>query len=150
MRTRGHQPAVESAVRTFSNAGECGALWIGLGLATGIFGDLRHRRSRLKASASAGGAFLLNWGIKQVVRRPRPRLEGYDHIGHTVSGLSYPSAHVTASFTGAALLSETLPPAPLYATAIAMSLSRPYLGVHYPSDVAAGAVLGTAVARIVR
>jgi undecaprenyl-diphosphatase len=34
----------------------------------------------------------------------------------------------------------------LYAVAGAFALSRPYLGVHYPSDVAAGAVLGTAVA----
>ncbi|MEA2347014.1 MAG: hypothetical protein QOG62_801 [Thermoleophilaceae bacterium] len=150
MRTTGHQPEVETAVRTISNIGECGALWIGLGALTGLFGDPRYRRSRFKASGAAAGAFLLNWAIKQVVRRPRPQLEGYDHIGHTVSGLSYPSAHVTASFTGARLLSETLPPVPLYATAVAMSLSRPYLGVHYPSDVAAGVVLGTAVAGLVR
>ena len=34
------------------------------------------------------------------------------------------------------------------ATAIAMAVSRPYLGVHYPSDVVAGAFLGDAVARL--
>ena len=37
---------------------------------------------------------------------------------------------------------------PLYALATAMALSRPYLGVHYPSDIAAGALLGDAVARL--
>jgi undecaprenyl-diphosphatase len=150
MRTAGHTPARERAVRAFSNAGECGALWIGLGLASGALGAPEHRRSRFKASAVAAGAFLLNYGMKQVVRRPRPVLEGLDPLGPTVSGLSFPSAHATASFAGAALLSETLPAAPLYATAVAMSLSRPWLGVHYPSDILAGAALGTAVAAIVR
>jgi undecaprenyl-diphosphatase len=36
-----------------------------------------------------------------------------------------------------------LPAAPLYAAAAAMGLSRVYLGVHYPTDIAAGALLGT-------
>jgi undecaprenyl-diphosphatase len=42
-------------------------------------------------------------------------------------------------------------PAPLlYSAALAFALSRPYLGVHYPSDVVAGAMLGTAVAEVWR
>ena len=44
--------------------------------------------------------------------------------------------------------SAALPAAPLYATAVALSLSRLYLGLHYPSDVLAGAALGTAVAEL--
>src|SRR5919112_1148998 len=43
-------------------------------------------------------------------------------------------------------LARVWPAAPLYAGAAAMALSRPYMGVHYPSDIVAGAVLGTAVA----
>ena len=46
-----------------------------------------------------------------------------------------------------ALSAAGLPAAPLYAVAVAMALSRPYLGVHYPSDILAGAALGDAVAR---
>jgi membrane-associated phospholipid phosphatase len=47
------------------------------------------------------------------------------------------------------VLCEALPCAPLYALAVAMGVSRPYVGVHYPSDVVAGAVLGDAVAKLV-
>jgi undecaprenyl-diphosphatase len=65
-----------------------------------------------------------------------------------LSGRSYPSAHSSTSFAGARALSAAgMPAAPLYSVAVAMALSRPYLGVHYPSDIVAGAVLGESVAR---
>ena len=41
-----------------------------------------------------------------------------------------------------------LPALPLYAAAGAMALTRPYLGVHYPSDVLAGAALGAALEKL--
>ena len=41
-----------------------------------------------------------------------------------------------------------IPPLPLYALATGLALSRLYLGVHHPSDVLAGAALGTGVARV--
>jgi membrane-associated phospholipid phosphatase len=62
-----------------------------------------------------------------------------------VSRLSYPSAHASAAFAAARAL-EGGPG--VYALALAMALSRPYLGVHYPSDTLAGAALGDALARL--
>lgn len=94
------------------------------------------------------GAYALNFVVKVAVRRRRPQLDGLAPLTATVSGLSFPSAHATTSFAAARAYGGLVPAAPLYAAAAAFALSRPYLGVHYPSDVLAGAVLGTAIAEL--
>ncbi|HMH46343.1 MAG TPA: phosphatase PAP2 family protein, partial [Solirubrobacteraceae bacterium] len=84
-----------------------------------------------------------------MVRRRRPLLAGLPPLTSTPSGLSFPSAHASTSFAGARCYSRLgLPAAPLYALAVGLSMSRLYLGVHYPSDVLGGALLGTAFARL--
>jgi membrane-associated phospholipid phosphatase len=94
------------------------------------------------------GAYGLNFAVKVVVRRPRPELPGLPPLTPTVSRLSFPSAHATTSFAAARAYAGLAPPAALYAAAAAFAVSRPYLGVHYPSDVLAGAALGTLVAGV--
>ena len=94
-------------------------------------------------------AYLLNILLKYVVRRPRPLLEGLPALSSTVTSLSYPSAHSATSFAAARVLSHGLPAPPLYACAGAMALSRAYAGVHYPSDIVAGALLGTALGELI-
>jgi membrane-associated phospholipid phosphatase len=87
----------------------------------------------------------VNQTIKRIVRRPRPQLENLPQLTHTMSQLSFPSAHSTTSFA-AARAYHGLAPAPLlYGLAGSLALSRLYLGVHYPSDILCGALLGTAV-----
>ncbi len=148
-RTRGHAPVVERAVVRFSRLGEHGALWLAIGLAGGIAQPERRERWARGAGAVAV-AYVANIAIKLVVRRRRPELEGLPPLTGTPTPLSFPSAHAATSFAGALAYSRTgLPAAPLYGIAAAMAASRVYLGVHHPSDVLAGAVLGTAVAALV-
>ena len=149
MRTHGHQPPVERAVAAFSKLGEHGSIW--LALAAGGWALDRGRRSEFaRAGITVGATYLANQAIKLAVRRRRPQLPDLPPVVSTMSQRSYPSAHASTSFAGARALGGLLPAAPLYALAVPLALSRPYLGVHYPSDTLAGAVLGLAVAELAR
>jgi membrane-associated phospholipid phosphatase len=142
-RTYGHDPRAERAVARFSRLGEHGGVWLGIGAAGWALDGPRRRRWR-RATGTVAGTYALNTVIKLLVRRERPSLPGLPALTDTPTQLSFPSAHASTSFAGALCYSRLgLPAAPLYALAASLSLSRLYLGVHYPSDVLAGAVLGT-------
>jgi membrane-associated phospholipid phosphatase len=147
MRTRLHQPPVERAVRLYSKLGEHGLLWIGISVA-GFVLDRPRRGAFMRAGATVAGSFAANQAIKLVVRRPRPNLPDLPPLIKTMSNRSYPSAHATTCGAAAVSLRGLVPRAPLWAAAGAMAVTRPYLGVHYPSDSLAGFALGMAVAEL--
>ena len=148
LRTRGHRPpALERAVLAFSRSGEHGALWQGVCVVGWVLDPPRRGLYRA-AVGTVVRAYLANIALKYLVRRRRPVLGGLPPLTSTVTGLAYPSAHSTTSFAAARVLTRELPPGPLYAMAAAMALSRLYAGVHYPSDILAGALFGTAVAEL--
>ncbi|MBX5468552.1 MAG: phosphatase PAP2 family protein [Thermoleophilaceae bacterium] len=148
LRTHGHTPVLEAPLKAYARAGEHGGLWLVL-CALGAAADPARRGTWLRALRAVALAYVANQAIKLAVRRPRPQLPGLPPLTSTITRLSYPSAHSATAFACArSLAGRTLPAAPLYAAAAAMALSRPYLGVHYPSDVLAGAALGAAVAEL--
>jgi membrane-associated phospholipid phosphatase len=145
-RTRGHTPAAERAVARFSLLGEHAGVWLAIGVAGAALGAERRDEWR-GATATVAATYALNTAIKRVVGRRRPQLPGLPALTSTPTALSFPSAHASTSFAGARLYAKLgLPAGPLYALATGLALSRLYLGVHYPSDVLAGAALGALAA----
>jgi membrane-associated phospholipid phosphatase len=145
-RTRAHPPWLERALGAYSRTGEHAACWLALGLGGAALSHGRPRQAWLRGAGVVASGLALNYAVKLTVRRPRPELPGLPPLTPTVSRLSFPSAHATTSFAAARAYSQVLPPGPLYLAASLFAISRPYLGVHYPSDVLAGAALGTALA----
>jgi membrane-associated phospholipid phosphatase len=143
LRTRGHSAPAEGAMKALGMAGEWGAVWMAIGL-VGALADRERRVRWLRTAPVAPAAVGLNYLVKLGVRRDRPRLRRLPPLAGAPSALSFPSAHATASLAAATAMARVQPRAglPLYALAAAICVTRPYLGMHYPSDVLAGAALG--------
>jgi undecaprenyl-diphosphatase len=131
-----------------SRLGYVGAIWILLGFGAALL----WRRPWIVAevAATVWCADLIAIGIKEAFDRQRPFIDRPDPppLLLSVLGDSFPSGHAATSFAGAAVLMRFLPgrwPV-LVALAVGIAFSRVYVGVHYPSDVIAGALLGVLVA----
>ncbi|HEX6357501.1 phosphatase PAP2 family protein [Actinophytocola sp.] len=147
-RTIGRRPVVRAA-RGLSLFGEHAGGWFALGL-VGAAGDRDRRRDWLVGAAGVVAAHAASIAVKRVVRRRRPVDESVEVLVKTPSSLSFPSSHATSTtaaavvysgLTGRNLVPALVPP---------MLVSRLVLGVHYPSDVLAGATLGAVVGGVVR
>jgi membrane-associated phospholipid phosphatase len=136
-------------VRRYSHLGEHGAVWLALG-AAGALVDGGRRRRWVRATGTVGGAYMISTSIKLAIGRKRPVVEDLPHLMATPTGLSFPSSHSSSSFAAARAYGNLLPSGPLYVAASAMAFSRLYLGVHYPSDIAAGVALGSVLGTLGR
>jgi len=149
MRTRFHSPPAEAVAKVLGRIGEYGAVWFAIGVVM-AFVDPDNGNDWALAGLLGPVAIGLNFAVKLLVRRPRPVLEGLPPLGGAPSSLSFPSAHATSSFACATAMTRIAPEAAfLFLLAGAIAVCRPYLGMHYPSDVIAGAILGTALGLIV-
>ncbi|MEJ2884139.1 phosphatase PAP2 family protein [Pedobacter sp. GR22-6] len=121
-------------------------------LAGGIIAnDKQMRQNALYVASSSAVNALVTMLVKKAVKRPRPFIRNIKiNAVYHPEYYSFPSGHTSTSFTTATALSQAYPKwyviAPAYLYASSVSFSRLYLGVHYPTDVAAGAVLGTGTA----
>ncbi|MGN7782541.1 phosphatase PAP2 family protein [Mycolicibacterium sp. 22603] len=142
------RPGVLATARTLSHFGEHSAGWVGVSVLGAVLQPQR-RRAWLTAGVGAFAAHAAAVVIKRVVKRKRPHHPAIAVNVGTPSKLSFPSAHATST-TAAAILLGRVTELPLPWLLIPpMALSRLVLGVHYPTDVLTGVVVGTAVARTV-
>lgn len=149
---RGHGPQAD---RSFSAVTELGSLYA-TGTAAGVLAAAGRPRAAVKAAAATGTTWLLLQGIKRSVNRPRPsdvEPGGTRLLIARPHATSWPSSHpaVLTSFTRVAareLGVGAMGRAVLTGLDLSVALSRVYVGVHYPSDVASGLLLGRAVARV--
>ncbi|MFG2881844.1 phosphatase PAP2 family protein [Streptomyces sp. NPDC048297] len=147
-------PTLDRALRRLSHAADHSK--ISLTVAAGL--ALRPGRPRRAAVAGAGAVALASAAAnllgKRMVRRARPdrekaRVVVARHVPMPRSA-SFPSGHTASATAFATAVGVVLPAAaaPLAALAVAVGYSRVHTGVHYPGDVAAGAVLGFAAAAV--
>lgn len=130
----------------FTTIGNVGAVWLALGAVFLCF--KKYRRLGFHIIISIALFYVLNdLVIKQLVQRPRPFLaiEGLTVLVTKPASWSFPSGHACSSFAAAFVLTKTLKKKGSwsYLLAALIAVSRPYVGVHYVSDILAGAVVGT-------
>ncbi|MBI3215493.1 MAG: phosphatase PAP2 family protein [Mycobacterium sp.] len=140
------RPGVLPGARALSHFGEHSLGWLVVAALGAVLFPSR-RGDWITAGAGAFAAHAAAVVIKRVVRRPRPHHPYIAVNVGTPSKLSFPSAHATSTAAAAVLLGRaTGLPLPVVLVP-PMALSRLVLGVHYPSDVAAGVVVGTLTAK---
>jgi len=150
-----HHDAVEDPVLTYEKVAEL----LFVALLAGLFlfgrGVVRPtlRRAAVAAGASAGVALLIGQVIAHVVNRPRPFVAdpGAIHLfASHAADAGFPSDHATAAFAIAVaiLVRDRRWGLVTLAAAVILAIGRVGMGVHYPSDVLAGAALGTLVALV--
>jgi len=132
-----------------------GAIWIACALALGIARRFGVVRTGALVALTALTTFLADtvaFAIKDLTHRSRPAVAHPDiHPLYVVHSSSFPAGHAATAFAGATLLTYATPGLwPLFAgLAGAVAFSRVYVGVHYPTDVIAGAAIGILVGGIV-
>lgn len=146
-----HTLLTDSIARGISGIGEWGLVWILLAVAL-FFREERKDHWFFIPFIIVGllGSFLSEYLLKSLFGRPRPLAEIGAIILDSPGNYSFPSTHATLAFAFSFILSKIDPQNKIwfYCLAVAISLSRMYLGVHYFSDVLGGMALGFVVGKI--
>ena len=130
--------------------GNAGMIWIVLSV--GLLIPKKTRRVGVLALVSLSFSALIdNVILKNVVARTRPYevIEGLTSLVGVQKDYSFPSGHTGSAFAAAVVMFLGLPKKygiPILVFACLMGLSRLYVGVHYPSDVLGGVLIGTGIA----
>ncbi|OAH63713.1 phosphatase [Dietzia cinnamea] len=142
-------PGSRQAAVTLSHVGEHALGWMAIA-AAGMVVDPDRRGRWAMVGVGSFGAHATSVVVKRVVRRRRPDHPSVAVGVGTPSKLSFPSSHATST-SAFALLAGSVSGVPVAPALVPLMLaSRLVLGVHYPSDVVAGAAVGAGCAALTR
>ncbi|MGW0812904.1 phosphatase PAP2 family protein [Streptomyces viridiviolaceus] len=147
-------PTLDRALRRLSHAADHSKIWLGIAAALALGGARPRRAAAVGVGAVAVASACANLLGKRLVRRSRPDREAarvtVDRHVPMPTSASFPSGHTASAVAFATAVGVVLPAAavPLGVLAGAVGYSRVHTGVHYPGDVAAGAVVGIAGAAV--
>ncbi len=139
-------PVLTPILRLITTLGNGGAVWIVLAVLLLCIPKTR-KVGCMAVMALLGTLLVNNMILKNLVARTRPYevIEGLTYIVMRPTDFSFPSGHAGCSFAVACIMFRRLPRRygiPALVLAILISLSRLYVGVHYPSDVLFGVISG--------
>lgn len=140
-------------MKFITHLGDSGWIWIALTVFCLIIAKTRKTGFLLTFSL-LGSLLVNNMILKNLVARTRPYevVEGLERLIEAQKDLSFPSGHTGSSFAAAVIIFCMCPRKygiPALVLAILIAVSRLYVGVHYPTDVLAGAVTGTLIACLI-
>lgn len=140
-----HSPWLDDLMLFATEVGRAGFVWLVIAAIAAVFP--RHRMAAWRVALAVGLAYLVVDGVlKPLIDRSRPFevVETVRIITTRPLTSSFPSGHAASAFAGALATARLFPAARplLWTLAATIAISRVYVGVHWPSDVLAGALIG--------
>ncbi|MBM7855046.1 undecaprenyl-diphosphatase [Desulfohalotomaculum tongense] len=148
------RPFLDKIMPFITHLGSGGVLWLTCALLMYITGSEQKKRAALLTVVALTFSYFLSQELlKNVIERERPYLvlAGIKTLVQPLDSYSFPSGHTATSFACAVVLAKSwrrFKWLPVF-LALAIGFSRVYVGVHYPLDVIAGAVLGIICGQLV-
>lgn len=141
-----HGPVIDKIMQGFTLVGTDGIIFLIVGLILLI--TVRHRKAGFMILFASSINLVIVEALKHIVKEPRPFITHpqllHFVIGTPPSSYSFPSGHASAAFVGAFVVGYFFKKwrIPVYIFATCVAVSRPFLLVHYPTDVIVGAIIG--------
>lgn len=147
-----HNSMFDAFAMLLSGVGSAGIVWIVISIWLFFQEEKKDRLFFLPVAVATGASWIASEIVlKSLVGRMRPAADiGAIIVGDGATNFSFPSTHATFAWALARVLSHKEPRYTgwFYALAVLISLSRIYLGVHYPGDIIGGTLLGFGIGHV--